>query len=174
MIVVSGGDIATHVSLKPSSTEDLPSLNKMVKWLNDKELMKYSEQRHQQHTVESQKEYIRSFNYPSEFYELHDDIGLIGTITAHVDSHNSVADVGILIGEHRHSGLGQRAWRNFCVYLFGSGIRKVEAGCMAKNIAMSLICTNTGMSLEGRKRRHFQIDGEYSDLLQYGRFTPDV
>lgn len=173
MIVVSGGDIPTHSSLKPS-TIDLESLEKMAAWLNDKELMKYSEQRHVFHSFSSQQGYIKSFRYPSEFFEIHDDVGLIGTITSDVDMHNGIANVGILIGEHRNSGLGQRAWSNFCSYLFGSGIRKIEAGCMAKNIAMSLICTNTGMSLEGRRNRHFKVNGEYSDLLQYGRFAPDV
>jgi RimJ/RimL family protein N-acetyltransferase len=156
----------------PSIHED--NINTIVGWLNDKELMRYSENRHKQHTAATQIEYIMSFLYnPGDILrEIHLDDVLIGTITAIVDRNNRVANVGILIGKgfggNEH---GYEAWAMLCNSLFEhQGMRRIEAGCMALNMPMIKIMRRYGMKEEGRRMSHFMVDGAYSDLVLYGRF----
>jgi RimJ/RimL family protein N-acetyltransferase len=144
-----------------------------IEWLNNKELMKYSEQRHRRHTLESQRKYLASFDHAASFlWEIYitDHLVPIGTITAFCDWRNKVADLGILIGEFRGKGYGSEAWTAICEWLFKKGYRKIEAGCMASNAAMIKIFGKTGMVIEGRRRSHFLLDGKPEDLILAARF----
>lgn len=145
-------------------------LGQMVDWLNDPEVVRYSEQRHHKHNTESQLEYIT--DGPKEFRTIHTSDAFIGTIAAHVDENNSVANVGILIGEKKEwgKGYGTEAWQAFCDYLLGHGTRKIEAGAMACNFGMIHIFRKTGMHLEGHRSGHFQLNGELVDMALWARF----
>lgn len=142
-----------------------------IRWLNDPEVVRYSEQRHVKHTVDSQYKYAMSFNgTANEHCEIYVDGTPIGSMTAYIDRHNSVADMGIMIGEKRYwgKGYGKEAWETFMQYLLSNGIRKVEAGCMGANFPMIKICRDSGMIEEGRRRNHFQIGSELSDMVYFG------
>ena len=145
-----------------------------VNWLNDKELMKYSEQRHQTHTVFTQTRYLASFDHVNSFFwEIAPrDMQLpIGSITAYCDWPNKVAEIGILIGAFQQRGYGTEAWQAVCDWLFRKGIRKIEAGCMASNMAMRKVFSKTGMNMEGRRYSHFLLDGKPEDLILVGRYA---
>lgn len=142
----------------------------VISWLIDPVLMKYSEQRHKIHTVRSQLEYISSIQVPNHYFKVKDDEVLVGTMTAFIDINNNVADLGILIGRP-HKGFGTEAWRLLCNRLGGTGVRKIEAGCMAKNTAMIRICEKNHMRLEGTRRDHFWTVGQCDHLVLYGKLT---
>lgn len=147
-------------------------VNDTVAWLNDPVLMKYSEQRHNNHTVKSQLEYIHSFSEPNQYRKITYNGIFIGTISAIIDERNSVADVGILIGEpFVKKGHGCDAWRLFCLELAKQGVRKIEGGCMAKNGAMIRIFEKNHMRLEGTRRYHFKTPEGYDHMLLYGMLT---
>lgn len=150
-------------------------LQTMVKWLNDPEVVRYSEQRHQQHDEESQAYYLG--DGPDVFRKICVDSQFIGTITAYVDRHNSVADVGILIGDRSiwGQGYGTEAWKSFCNSLFSGGIRKIEAGAMCTNQAMIRICSNYQMFREGGRSLHFNDEeGSFCDMLMWGKFREAI
>jgi ribosomal-protein-alanine N-acetyltransferase len=143
-----------------------------VDWLNDPEIVRYSEQRHTKHTVEGQIQYIKSFDHPSRFLMMIFNDQIIGTMTAHVDTDNDVADVGIMIGDKSMwgKGLGFEAWEGLCDHLLANGIRKVEAGAMSENRGMVAIFRKYGMVYEGRRFGHFLLGKEVCDLVQWGKF----
>jgi RimJ/RimL family protein N-acetyltransferase len=153
------------------------ALEAQVDWLNDPEVVRYSEQRHKIHTVESQIAYVMSFlgsQHTLRSIVIDDgNTGLfIGSLTAYIDPYNSVANVGILIG-HKASwgkGYGTEAWIMFCNSLFESGIRKIEAGCMSINVGMIEICRKYKMEREGTRPEHFVYQGLGCSLLQFGKF----
>ncbi len=152
----------------PTYTEE--DVATMVKWLNDKNLMRYSEQRHKEHTVEGQCNYISTFKYPDFFLSIRKHSLLIGSITAYVDKPNSVANLGLLIGWPGH-GYGTEAWGMLLNGLRTNRIRKVEAGCMSDNIGMMRVCEKSGMLIEGWQNKHFILDdGSYSHLVHWGLF----
>jgi RimJ/RimL family protein N-acetyltransferase len=132
-------------------------IKQQVAWLNDPEVVKYSEQRHRSHDYASQHKYIEGFHPPSMLRLITTGNQLIGSITAHVDEHNLVADMGILIGDKSKwgQGYGTEAWIAMIERLFGLGIRKIEAGCMECNQGMIHIFKKSGMLLEGCREHHF-------------------
>lgn len=88
-----------------------------VAWLNDPEVVRYSEQRHKRHTLETQHSYVNGvWSNPGSWIWLickPTPLDAIGTITAHCDENNKVANMGILIGEKTAwgQGYGSEAWR---------------------------------------------------------------
>lgn len=146
------------------------NLKTMVKWLNDPDVVQFSEQRHHKHDEESQAHYIQ--DGPSVFREIHAGQSFIGTITASIDRNNSVANVGILIGEKSEwsKGYGTEAWKALCDQLLTHGIRKIEAGAMACNYGMTKIFRKSGMEYEGTLIDHFLLHGNLVDMDMWGKF----
>ena len=161
--------VTKRLILTPASKDSFP---RVVEWLNDRDIMMYSEQRHTKHSTESQEIYLEALNPLDRYMEIHSNGALIGTLSAHVDEFNDVADVGILIGERkaRGKGFGTEAWQAFCDHLLDHGVRKIEAGCMGSNFGMLHIFRNTGMYYEGRRFAHFVVGDDAVDMVMYGKF----
>jgi RimJ/RimL family protein N-acetyltransferase len=151
--------------------------HRYVAWLNDRELMRYSEQRHKTHTLESCRAYWRSFadtpNYFWAIEETTNDLGHIGNINAYVDQKNGLADLGILIGssQAKGQGYGQEAWAGVCDFLFQEiGLRKITAGTLALNRAMLSLARKVGMVEDGVRRKHYLCDGVAVDVVYLALF----
>ncbi len=151
---------------------------RQVDWLRDPEIVKYSEQRHREHTLSTQLKYINSFPEHSYVWGIYEVVtgAHFGNLTAAVDTVNNTAEVGILIGvcsAWKH-GFGTEAWQAATNWLLdqrdGGRIRKLEAGCAAVNLGMKRILEKTGFVLEGERRNKFVIDNAIVGALLYGRF----
>lgn len=144
-----------------------------VDWLNDPEVVQFSQQRHIKHTVESQQQAViirEKAGQPWWVVCLKGDD--IGTIRVTVDNHNKVGEIGILIGDKTSWGNGYaaEAWREVMRWCFeGLGLRKVECGCMSPNLAMRRVAENCGMRIEGGRPSHFLLDGKPVDAVYYGK-----
>lgn len=140
--------------------------DRYVQWLNDPETVKYSEQRHSAHTLESCKIYRESLKPPHKLWAIiAPPFGHVGNVSATVDKHNRVADLAILIGR-RGQGIGTRAWTLALDWLLGpGGMRKVTAGTMAANEPMLALMKNSGMVEEGRQRGRFLLGGVPTDAV---------
>jgi len=143
-----------------------------VNWLNDPEVVRYSEQRFKHHSISSCREYMESFDGSPNFFWAVSTRGkgseYIGTLTAYVDVHNKVGDVGILIGDRTKwgTGCGAEAFRAVIDFLFREvGMRKVSAGTMAANKAMIALMHQAGMEEECRRKRHFVLNDSEVDLV---------
>ena len=151
----------------------LPSLvtAEQVAWLNDKEIVKFSEQRHHEHCIHTQKEYVRWKTWDGPIWLIRLDGQDIGTIAATVSATNNRAEMGILIGRKDLHGKGYatEAWNAIMAWLFAKGIRKIECGCMSLNLAMRQLAVKTGMRIEGGKVSHFLLDGKPVDAVYYGK-----
>ncbi len=143
-----------------------------VNWLNDPDVVKYSEQLYKYHTLESCRTYWESYkNTPHYFWAIisRDAIqGHIGNLNAYVDTNNRVADMGILIGDKRiwGNGYGTEAWIAVGDYLLNHlGLRKISAGTLEVNLGMINIMRHSGMTEDGRRRRHYLFEGQEVDLI---------
>ena len=166
---------AERLDLVPFCNEFLTE--RYVGWLNDPQTVRYSEQRHRRHTLESCARYAASVEGgPHYFWAVvaHDPVlGHIGNMTATVDLHNQVADLAIMIGEtgSRGKGLGLEAWKRACAFLLNeAGLRKVTAGTMSVNAPMLGIMRAAGMIEEGHRARHFLHEGREVDLVMAALF----
>lgn len=145
-----------------------------VQWLNDKDVVKYSEQRHKQHTVDSCTSYWNQLkNSDALFWAIESrdpELGHIGNISVHFDCLNAGADVGILLGEKKvwGCGFGQEAFGAVCNFLLSNKtIRKVTAGTMASNHGMRGVMRRVGMQDDGFRKRQYLLEGREEDAV-YG------
>lgn len=165
----------TKITIKAAS-RTLFAIETQVRWLNDPEVVKFSEQRHRKHTIETQFDYIAGFVPPNRLCEIHADGLLAGTLSVYIDQRNSVADIGILIGpKFWGMGIGGHAWKLAMAALFNEGIQKIEAGCMSTNLGMRKILNKT-MRYEGERLLHFKTDltgNRRVGMVFYGRSRDD-
>jgi [ribosomal protein S5]-alanine N-acetyltransferase len=167
--------LAERLTLQPFDDEFLTL--RYVGWLNDPETVRYSEQRHRAHTLESCRAYAQRFSDSPNFFwavVTNDPVPRhIGNLTATLDLHNRVAELAILIGDAkmRGHGYGHEAWRRACRFLLNeAGMRKVAAGTMSINEPMLKIMRTTGMVEEGRRKRQFLVDGQEVDAVLMALF----
>ena len=145
---------------------------KYVSWLNNPEVVRYSEQRHKKHTVKTCRVYLRLFEKsPNYFWAIsvsNDKLDHIGNITAYIDEANKAADIGILIGETKALGKGYaaEAWIAVCEYLFKKmNIRKITAGTISSNERMLNLMKRAGMSDDGRRIRQYIWEDKEVDVI---------
>ena len=148
-----------------------------VAWLNDRELMKYSEQRHKHHTLANCRSYWLSFEETPHYFWAMEEIETgyrhIGNLSAYVDPHNRLADVSILIGDrgahNKHYGL--EALMAVFEYLFREvGLRKVTQGTMALNTPMLRLMRRLGMVPDGVRQRHYLCQEAEVDIVHMAMF----
>lgn len=146
-----------------------------VAWLNDPVLMRYSENRHLSHTLQSQYAYVDSFPSDSYFWLIRCGKDDIGTISARRNRTNHTANLGILMGDplYRGSGYAAEAWQAVMAWLFEHGIRKCEAGCRADNWPMRRLAITSGMMLEAEIPGHFLTETGPVGAVFYGRFADE-
>lgn len=145
-------------------------------WLRDPEVVRYSEQRHMEHTLSTQLRYVNSFAAKSHLWAIiHVDSGKhIGNLSAQHDDPNNVSDVGIMIGEAKMWGQGYatEAWKAACGWLLDKdcgGVRKLEAGAMRTNEAMLRILRHSGFVEEGERKNRFLLGGSPVSAVLFGR-----
>lgn len=150
---------------------------RQVDWLRDPQVVKYSEQRHREHTLTTCLRYIQSFvphGHIWSIWTMHDD-SHIGNIAADVDEPNNIADLSIMIGATTKwaDGYGSEAWRGVTEWLLdkrAGNLRKIEAGCMAVNAGMRKVLDRTGYQFEGERKNHFLYQSNPTGALYYGKF----
>lgn len=161
-------DIKTErLRIRPLSP-DTTWIRDIARWLNDPDIVRFSEQRYQTHTVESQVIYINSFVGADQYLGIWYCGCLIGTMSTHVDEHNNVANVGIMIGDVKYwnRGFGFEAWVGVCNQLLHvEKIRKIEAGFMSCNVGMRNVCAKYGMIQAGILKDHFLYHKVPMDLI---------
>lgn len=145
-----------------------------VAWLNDPEVVRYSELRHHRHTIASCRSYLAAFeSSPDYFWAIRIKDGNqqhIGNISAHRDIYNKTVDIGILIGENEKwgCGYGSDAWGAVCRFLLEQpDVRRVTAGAMASNRGMASIALKAGMIEEARRKGYFLLDGRPEDIVYW-------
>ncbi|MBM3559902.1 MAG: GNAT family N-acetyltransferase [Alphaproteobacteria bacterium] len=149
-----------------------------VAWLNDPETVRYSEQRHHRRDLAGCRAYVDAMRGGGHLLwaivAATPEAGHVGNLSAHLDRPNRTADIAILLGEAsaRRRGFGRAALSAACDWLLGAGgVRKVTAGTMAANAPFCAIARACGMHEEGRRRRHFLLDGDEVDLVMFARFA---
>lgn len=158
--------VTARLKLTPLFPDDVD--DRYVGWLNDPAVVRYSEQRHRRHTIESCRDFVASIDHThSHLWAISVEGRHIGNISAYRDRYNGTAEVGMLIGETAvwGSGYGREAWGAVCDWLLAGKSRMVTAGTMAENKAMIRIFKSTGMIINGYRPGYFLLDGKPVDMI---------
>ncbi len=148
--------------------------NEYLVWLNNSHHLQYSDQQLKVHTVDTSKDYLKSFvGSPNLFLKvLNGSRDMVATLTVYIDADHKVHHCGILVDPNSAGkGLGSKAWVALTHYICPSlGARKVVAGTLENNIAMIKLFEISEMNFEARLREEKQYDGKLYDVLIYSRF----
>jgi ribosomal-protein-alanine N-acetyltransferase len=143
-----------------------------VSWLNDPDVVRFSEQRRRGHTADSCRVYWKSYEGTPHYFMAivarDAALGHIGNINAYVDETNSIADIGILVGEKKiwGKGYGAEAWMAMCRFLlYDKGLSTVTAGTLAINTGMIGIMRHAGMAEESHRRRRVTFEDRDVDVV---------
>lgn len=160
------------ISLRKFKASDITPV--YLGWLNDKEYMKYSNQKHSVHTKETSTQYLNSFENSSNFFLSVEDSKseFLGTCTVYYDSHNHHANIGVLVSpDNSNKGIGKLVFRILLTQLpIHIKINKIVAGTCELNSRMISVIENSGMRLEYRAPKEFLLDGEYLDNLMFAKY----
>lgn len=163
-----------RLRLRAFTPEDIQT--NYVAWLNDPEIVRFSNQRFLKHTASSCRHYLDSFtNTANRFLAIEDKFTqeLLGTLTMYINSHHQTADVGILIGNKNHwgKGVGYEAFSLAVESLLKAHIRKITAGTMAPNVGMVKVMKKCGMTLEATRTAQEVLDGQPVDIFYFSTFS---
>jgi RimJ/RimL family protein N-acetyltransferase len=159
------------VQLKPFTTANITPA--YLGWLNDRTLMRYSNQRFRTHTMDSCQDYLASFlKSDNLFLAIYFAEQFVGTMTAYRSVEHQTTDIGLLIGAGQQGkGLGKDAWKSLMSYLLANGTRKVTGGTLRCNTAMLRIMQDCGMQPDGVRIAQELIGDQPQDVLHFAKFN---
>jgi RimJ/RimL family protein N-acetyltransferase len=133
-----------------------------IRWLNDKDVTKYSRQRHITHTLKTSLNYLNTFKYSNNLFLLLQvqEIGKIVTATVYIDEELNRADIGILLGRKDlwGKGYGANFFRLIVSHCFNFlGVTTVSCGTLVDNLGMNNLAKSLGMKL-------FEVQNSIDDL----------
>jgi len=147
-----------------------------ISWLNNKNLLKFSEQKFKKHTKKTCLKYLGSIKKTNNYFLAIQDAENnkhIGNITIYLNKNYRTAEISLLIGSpvHQGRGFGTMAWIMICNFLFKKlKVRKISAGTLVLNKPMLKIFKASNMYYEARRRKHAEINGIQIDLVIYSIF----
>ncbi|MBQ0726651.1 MAG: GNAT family N-acetyltransferase [Thalassobium sp.] len=161
------------ITVRPFVAKDLTDT--YVGWLNDAEVVRFSNQRFISHSKSSCEAFYRSFEHTSACFLAvdHEELGMIGTMTVYFNEHHGTADIGILIGERRvwGQGIGLAAWCMIMEALKGvEGLRKITGGTLSCNLSMMSIFRRAGMIEDGIRYGQEVVAGVPYDIHHFAYF----
>lgn len=169
--------IGNRVMMRPFTAEDITE--SYLGWLRDAEVVRYSNQRFIEHTLETCCAYLASFVESANYFLAICDKSsgvILGTLTVYRSLIHGTADIGIMLGEREvwGQGVGSEAFCLVLSTLKASGvIRKVTAGTLSVNQGMVQIMEKAGMYCEAIRTGHVLLDGVPVDVVYYATFCND-
>lgn len=165
-----------EVSIREFRADDITQ--RYIRWLNDLDVVRFSNQRFKQHNRTSCNEFYNSMQVDNTLFLLieHQDLGAVGTMTVYFNPHHSTADVGILLGEKRvwGKGIGKTAWNGVinCLKTIPT-LRKITAGTLSCNTPMLALINSSNMQPDGVRKQQELVSGQAFDVQHFAIFNSD-
>jgi RimJ/RimL family protein N-acetyltransferase len=152
-----------------------------VRWMNDPDIVRYTESRFTDHTIEDIRRYIRATrDDPNSLLlamVITNDQRHIGNIKiGPVDWHHRTGDIGLLIGNADCWGQGyaSEAIAALAGYAFTAlGLEKLTAGVYAPNVGCIRAFERAGFTREGVCRSQYRFEDSRIDVVLVGRARGD-
>lgn len=152
--------------------------DRYVDWMNDYEVVKFTESRFNRHTRQSIERFVQNVEADTNSVAWAIFVGFehIGNIKlGPVDWHHSLADIGVILGskEHWGHGYGTQAINLVAGWAFSELLlHKLTAGFCDGNGGSVRAFEKAGFSIEARQSSHYYFEGEYRDRLIMANINP--
>lgn len=149
--------------------------DKYLGWLNDKEVTEYLEIRYKRYTLESLRDYVRSFKTDDSkflfgvFSKENDEHIGNGTIY-NINYFIGTFDIGYLIGEKQYWGKEAGSETLLMLLKFGFedlGLRKFFGGIYSNHVKGRFVLQKIGFKQEARLSDRFLFEGKPIDQIIY-------
>jgi [ribosomal protein S5]-alanine N-acetyltransferase len=166
--------ILERVSIRLFSTRDIS--DDYISWLNDPEVMKFSNQRFSSHNRKTCEDFFNSIQSLDAIFLViifKENKEAVGTMTVYFSRNHQTADIGIMLGNKAFwdTGLGTEALDGVMEFLFKKvGIRKVTSGTLSCNKGMIRICEKAGMVPDGVRKNQELIKDKPYDIVYFAKF----
>lgn len=148
-------------------------------WFEDQEVCRFNSHGKFFRNTDYFRHYIATVNNDDRVvwaicHQLDGHIGNISLQTISIINRN--AEFAIIIGDRRHIGKGVSKLAGFKIVQHGFyklNLERIYCGMADTNKAMKALAIALGMAEEGRRRKHFFLDGEWIDLVEYGLLRED-
>ncbi len=166
--------IGARVGLFLLSPEDVGDL--YLRWMNDPDVLRFTEARHETHTLRSLQEFVEGC-LRSSAYSL---MGILEVMSGRyvgnlkigpVHPRYMTASLGIIVGEKDcwRKGYATEAIRLACAYAFEDlDLFKLTAGCIAGNTGALRAFEKAGFQVEGIRRKQNLCHGKRKDEILLG------
>lgn len=165
--------IDRNLSLRTMAEKDITSA--YVAWLNDDEVVQYTEQRFHHTSAGDVRKFIEkmAFNPTELMYGIFFDDQHIGNIKlGAINSQHQTANLSYLIGAKKCWGKGIASLAIGTITEIGFqkiGLMKICAGVYENNTASSQVLVKNGYSLEGRRVSQYVFKNRRIDALLYAK-----
>lgn len=170
---------AAEVALRPLAQEEVT--DRYLSWMRDPAVTRFLEARHQEHSIESLRDYVAEQTKRADTLLLAildpTDGRHVGNVKiGPLDPHHGTADLGIMLGEKAvwGRGFGTAAIRGATARAFAQlGARKLTASCYGANAGSAAAFVRAGWAYEGSRPAQFiDADGAVEDQLLFGIVAP--
>jgi len=164
--------IGEKYKLIPFTIEDVNE--NYISWLNDSNINKFLEIRHNRQTLKTVSEYISEFYKKQEkyiwgIYPLDGD--LIGTVTlSSINRYDSTAEQGLMIGDTNYWGkLASEASMSLVLnFAFQKlGLNSVTGGCYSTNIGMIFTFKRLGFYRNNIIKSQLKTNNNHVDIYRW-------
>jgi [ribosomal protein S5]-alanine N-acetyltransferase len=165
--------IGNLLSLQTLKQSDISS--PYIDWMNDPEVVRYTEQRFNLTTFDNTNFYINQMaESPVDlFYGIFHNRTHVGTIKlSAINAFHKTADLSYIIGAKEYWGLGIASLSIAAMTEIGFSqldLVKISAGVYANNIASSRVLEKNGFVLEGVRKAQCSFEDQRVDGLLFGK-----
>lgn len=164
---------SANILLKPMAPPDVTDA--YLRWLTDPEIVRFLEARFQNHTLESLRRYVASFDFKDSFLfgvftadaiQTH-----IGNVTLYRNPHHGTVAFGYMIGERRYWGTTVATESLVLTFDFvfeQLGARKIWGTAYGGNLGSTFNFKKFGFTREGILRGHLVDGDKVTDSIYYG------
>lgn len=167
-----------QVYLRPLCLED--ATDEYINWMNDYEIVKYTDSKVMLHTKESIQEFIkigidstRNYIFGIVDKKTHRHIGNIKL--GSINWQHRYGDIGLIIGlsEYHGRGIATEAISLVSEFAFKQlGLHRVISGAYENNIGSIRAFEKSGFKQYGRATKAYMFEGAYMDGIMLEKLNP--
>ena len=146
------------------------------KWLNDKDVNKFLETRHEIHTIAKIKNFISVQNKSTNnhlfgVFHKKNKIHIGNVKLGPIHKFHPVSELSLFIGDKKYwgNGYGSEIIKTLTYHAFKNlGLKKLSAGAYSQNISSVQAFIKSGYHVEGIRKKHYLLDSKLADITILG------